>query len=258
MKKNNRTVLLTGATGKFGRVFAAHLLASGHTLVATGRSATSLTQLQDELRGQGLNLDHFYGIEADFSRADAIDQVISHIKQFGLGIEILINNARSLAHLKTGADGMVSRHDFTQEYVIDVVVPYELTMRLALLASSSLTQVVNIGSQYGAVAANLALYDNPHTDSPIQYSVAKAALVHLTKELAVRLATRQIQVNCISFGGVEGRVSDAFKQRFSALSPIGRMLGADDLVAPLEMLLSNPGLSLTGHTLHADGGWSLW
>lgn len=54
----------------------------------------------------------------------------------------------------------------------------------------------------------------------MHYSVAKAALVHLTKEMATRLAKRQIQVNCVSYGGVQGRVNEEFEQRYAALAPL--------------------------------------
>jgi NAD(P)-dependent dehydrogenase (short-subunit alcohol dehydrogenase family) len=124
--------------------------------------------------------------------------------------------------------------------------------------NSQLRRVVNIGSMYGTVAANTHLYTDPVGQSPLHYSVAKAALSHLTKELAVRLSKNSIQVNCVAFGGVEGRVDDAFKQRYAQLCPMGRMLREDEVVGPVDMLLSDKCSGVTGHTLAVDGGWSIW
>ena len=59
-------------------------------------------------------------------------------------------------------------------------------MALAAVYDSKLGAVINIGSQYGLVAPNLSLYEDPERGSPLHYGVAKAALSHLTKELAVR------------------------------------------------------------------------
>ena len=102
------------------------------------------------------------------------------------------------------------------ELLMDVVVPYELTMALVQHPSSKLESVVNIGSQYGVVAPNLNLYSDPVRESPLHYGVAKAGMGHLTKELAIRLAGQGIRVNCVAYGGVEGRVDDDFKARYSS------------------------------------------
>ncbi len=184
--------------------------------------------------------------------------MVARLESIGLRPDGLINNARSLDYLAVGADGMAARSNFLGELTLDVVVPYELVMALANMPSSRLRSVVNIGSQYGGVAPNLRLYDDPVRQSPVQYGVAKAALEHLTRELAVRLADRGIRVNCVAFGGVEGRVDEAFRKRYAALCPSGRMLGEHELPGPVDLLLSDDASAITGHVLRADGGWTAW
>jgi NAD(P)-dependent dehydrogenase (short-subunit alcohol dehydrogenase family) len=102
------------------------------------------------------------------------------------------------------------------------------------------------------------LYDDPVRQSPLQYGVCKAALSHLTKELAVRLAAKNIQVNCVAFGGIEGRVDPAFLARYAALNPMGRMLQENEVAGPIEALLSDGFSAMTGHTMAVDGGWGIW
>lgn len=253
-----RTILLTGATGKFGRIFARYLLGNGHRVVAVTRAQNGFNALrQDCIRDTG-NCGELVGIVADLLAPGSSERVSEELRQRSLAVDCLINAARSVEFLRTASTGVVSRDNFLQEYLLDVVIPYELSMELALAPGSALRQVVNIGSQYGSVAAYLPLYEEPMTQSPVQYSVAKAALVQLTKELGTRLAERNIQVNCISYGGVEGREGEAFMSRYARQSPIGRMLNEEDVITPLHMLLANPTLAVTGHILHADGGWSLW
>ena len=110
----------------------------------------------------------------------------------------------------------------------------------------------------GSVAANPALYQGDSTQSPIQYGLAKSALHHLTKELAVRFSSDNIRVNCIAYGGIDGRVDSTFIQRYSALAPMGRMLNEEEVIGPLEFLMTNSSSSITGHTIAADGGWTVW
>lgn len=151
----------------------------------------------------------------------------------------------------------MSREYFLGELELAVVAPYELTMELANHPEHKLINVINVGSQYGVVTPNLNLYKDEVPPS-INYGVAKAALSHLTKELAVRLAGQGIRVNAVALGGLEGRMSDDFKSRYSALSPTGRMLTVREAIGPFEFLTSELSKSVTGHTLVADGGWTLW
>jgi NAD(P)-dependent dehydrogenase (short-subunit alcohol dehydrogenase family) len=250
-----RTIVLTGVTGKFGLILCQHFLSAGDIVIGTARSQTALHTLENAMRD---GTDNFHGVAVDFMTAQSVGQFCDAIASRGIRPDCLVNNARSLDFLSVPEDGVVGRQDFCNEYLMDVVIPYELTMKLALQKRSQLKRVVNIGSQYGVVAVNPNLYDAPDNQSPIQYSVAKAALMHLTKELAVRLARQKIQVNCVAFGGVRGRVDAQFEQRYAGLCPTGRMLDDDDIAGPVDALLSDGNGAITGQTVVADGGWSLW
>lgn len=245
-----RTTLITGGTGKLGRRLVAHFLAAGHRVVTTGRSEESVAQLRN-------SLPELHAIAADFTREGVAQEILSQLNARNLQPDGLVNNARSLEFLQTDTSGIVSRRNFVGEFTVDVVAPYELTMALAQQSGSRLRRVVNVGSQYGAVASNPVLYTDHARQSPIQYSVAKAALAHLTKELAVRLSP-EVAVNCIAFGGFDGRVDDAFRARYAALCPLGRMLTDDEVIGPVEFLLSEASAGMTGHTMAVDGGWTAW
>ena len=252
-------ILLTGVTGKFGKILAKHLLNRGFYVLGTSRSQFKLDALAAQLFiDPEVFGKHFTGIEIDLVQPGAPSKICEVLYMRKIGISHVIHNARSLDFITAESNGVVSAPNFTPEFVLDVVIPYQLSMALIECRDQKLQQIIHIGSQYGTVAANLNLYDDPHRESALHYSVAKAALVHLTKEMGTRLASRNIQVNCVSYGGVEGRVSDDFKQRYAALSPIGRMLYEQEILAPIDMLLDHPSIIMTGHTIHADGGWSLW
>ena len=251
----SRSVLITGATGKIGRILTRHFLAAGNTVIAAGRSASRLAELtQEEVKAGGI----LHTVCADLMAESGVLSLKDALQRIGCLPDCLVNNARDASFLRAGPDGIVSRNDFVDELTLDVVLPYEIVMMLANMPGSRLRAVVNIGSQYGIVAPNLKLYADPVKQSVLQYGVAKAALSHLTKELAVRLADRGIRVNCVAFGGVDGKVDEAFKERYAALCPMGRMLREHELAGPVELLLSESASAVTGHTLVADGGWSVW
>ncbi len=131
-------------------------------------------------------------------------------------------------------------------------------MRLLNQNGNKLKKVVNIASIYGLVAPNIKLYSSSEQICPVHYGVTKAALIQLTKELSVRLAKKDIQINCIAYGGVKGRVNKEFEERYGNLCPSGNMLTEEDLSGPLDFLLSENSNAINGHVLVADGGWTVW
>jgi NAD(P)-dependent dehydrogenase (short-subunit alcohol dehydrogenase family) len=246
-----RRVLITGATGLLGRAIARHLVEEGWLVVVSSR---------DESRAEALAADlgnAAEGIAIDFAGPDCGERTAEALAARGLTISHLVNNARSLETLAVGPDGTTAREFFLAELDIDVVQPYRITMALVKHASHRLEAVVNIGSQYGKVAMNPALYAGDVNRMPIQYGVAKAALHHLTRELAARLRPC-IRVNCVAFGGFSGRAPDEFVSRYGALHPAGRMLTPEEAGGPVAFLLGPQSSSMTGHVMMADGGWTIW
>ena len=248
------TILITGGTGKFGRQFVKHFADEGWRVLFTTTCQDNANSLVKKTASNCCLIP----LIVDFTQPQAVQDIVKHIQDTGYTINHLVNNARSLDFLQTDSLGQTSREDFLAEYLMDVIVPYELSIGLFNTQPNELRTITNIGSQYGVVAANPALYEGYPRESPIQYSVAKAALIHLTKELAVRFSDFDIRVNCIAYGGVRGRVDDSFEARYAKLTPSGRMLSESDLTGPLDFLVSENCKAINGQTIQADGGWTLW
>jgi hypothetical protein len=247
-------VLITGATGLLGQAIAGYLAERGWDVVVTSRDADRAEALaRDLLRGSG----SFSGLDLDLTDARSIESLPDRLAERGLPITHLVNNARLLDALAVDDDGTTSAAHFRTELEVDVIQPYRLTMTLAQHAGHTLKGVVNIGSQYGLVAPNPALYDGNLAGSPVQYGTAKAALHHLTRELAVRLAPKT-RVNCVAFGGVAGRAAADFVARYSSMVPAGRMLDPAEAGGPVSFLLDKSSSAVNGHVLVADGGWTAW
>lgn len=247
--------LITGATGKLGSAIARHLAAQGWSLVLTGRDGERIQAAASSLQMSG---GEAYGITLDLRQSESVESLADRLTARGIAITHLVNNARALDSLALDPDGLAEREVFLDELEIDVVGPYRLVMSLARHPRHNLRAIVNIGSQYGEIAPNPTLYEGDLSRSPVQYGVAKAALHHLTRELAVRLAPR-IRVNCVAFGGFAGRTDAAFMTRYSNMTPIGRMLNENDAGGPVAFLLDDQAsAAVNGHVLSADGGWSIW
>ena len=241
-------ILITGGTGKIGSKLVEHFHAQGRTVVFTSRSDENIAKTVAGREGM-------IGIKVDFRDERAVETIVSALDEKGVEVSALVNNARDLAALGVEEDGTVPADNWLAEYRIDVVLPYQLT--LALAKKGALRQVVNVSSMYGMNSFNPHLYEGPFRP-PLQYACAKAALIHLTKCLAVQFAPQKIAVNCVTYGGVEGRVDDSFKKRYAALCPMGRMMTDGETVGSVDFLLSEKAVYITGQNIVVDGGWGVW
>lgn len=249
-----QTILITGGTGKLGKCFATHFAKNGWNVVIT---STNEERASEFVRSFSSNEKIIFFI-TDLSEPNASSLLIEKINAEGIEINHLINNARSLDSLQVNENGFSEREHLLKEFTMHVVVPYELSVSLFQNQKESLKTIVNIGSQYGSVAANPSLYNGDLAQIPIQYGLAKSAVHHLTKELSVRFIKYGIRVNCVAFGGVDGRSNESFKDRYSKLVPSGRMINEHEVVGPIEFLLSESSSSMTGAIIAADGGWTTW
>lgn len=115
--------------------------------------------------------------------------------------------------------------------------------------------IVNIASMSGVIA-NRGLMQ-------AHYNSAKAAVIHLSKSLAVEWAQRGIRVNAISPGytatPMNTRPEMIHQTRaFEEQTPMGRMAGVDELVGPAVFLSSKAASFCTGIDLLVDGGFCCW
>ena len=245
-----RNVLITGGTGTIGSRLVTDLLHDGNYIQFTSRSFESAENAMEKNRWDP---GQCKPVIVEFSDDHALEQVVAQLSE---APDSIIHNARSLDTFKVDEKGVVDTESFQLEFFNGVTFPYQLTMQLAL-NGIDLKDVIFISSMYGNVAPTPALYTDFLKQSPVNYGVVKAAQIHLVKELAVRLAPK-IRVNAISYGGVEGRVDEEFKERYGRLVPTGRMLNHDDLYPPVKYILDNANVNVTGENLKVDGGWTIW
>jgi len=246
-----RRILITGGTGNIGSRLVTDMLNDGYHVWFTSRTMESARRAMEK---NNWNFDKCKPIIVEFSHGHAMDSVLEQLNE---APHAIIHNARSRDTFQMDDNGVIDPGSFQLEFFNGVIFPYQLTMKIAF-CGEHLKDVIFISSMYGNVAPSPSLYTDFLKQSPVNYGVTKAAQIHLVKELAVRLAKKKIRVNAISYGGVEGRVDDAFKRRYSKLVPSGRMLNHDDLYPPVKYILNNPDLNVTGENLKVDGGWTIW
>lgn len=245
-----RAAVVTGGTRGLGRSVAEALLTAGVAVHITGRDTPQVDLAVKELEELGDVRGHVLRLD---DRA-SIGRFTSSIAEIEQDLGLLVNNA---GRVWCAALEHYPLTEFDRVLQVDLVGPFALVADLlsllerAAAAQGSPARVINIGSADGLAVSGSETY---------AYGAAKAALHHLTRHLASRLAARNITVNAVAPGvfrsDLTGHFADdpAGNTAASTQIPLGRLGGPADIAGAVLFLASVAGSYITGSTLAVDGG----
>ncbi|MGN7780682.1 SDR family oxidoreductase [Mycolicibacterium sp. 22603] len=244
-----KRVVITGGTRGIGRMIAAGYAAAGAQVVISSRSAESATRAQDELRAVG----DVTALVGDVS-SPANARALAAAATAALGtVDVLVNNAGVTwgapldSFPESGWDKVIHTNLEGLFHFTTATLP---ALRAAVETSGD-ASIINIGSADGINVPAMESYS---------YGASKAAVHHLTRHLAKRLATEGIRVNAIAPGLFESKMTkfvteDATaRQAIDATIPLGRFGEPDEIAGVAILLGSRAGRYLTGAVLPVDGG----
>ncbi len=242
-----KTAFITGASRGIGRAIAKQLALDGYRVGINYLQSTEKAEaLVSELRALGCNA---IAAQADVSDAEAITRAIRTVEQTFSPIDLLVNNAGiAQQDLFQYTDATLWRRLFAVNvdgayHTIQAVLPAMIARRAG--------SIVNISSMWGLRGASCE----------VTYSATKAALIGLTRSLAMELAPSHIRVNCVAPGVIHTDMVDQLgEETISALceqTPIGRLGTPEDIAQAVAFLASDKASFITGQVLTADGGFIL-
>ncbi len=240
----DKVVLLTGATGSLGSAIAKKLSSVGARIALSGTNEDKLNSLLENLGKENA----IYKCDlSNFSNIDALSEEV--LQDFGR-IDVLINNAG------IKKDDLLIRmkdQDWLDVLNINLNSVYKLTKNVTKqMFKQRSGKIVSISSVVGFTG-------NP---GQTNYVSTKSALVGFTKSLAIEVATRGINVNCVAPGMIDSDMIDSLndKQREVILSriPMAKLGSPDDIADSCLFLSSDMSKYITGQTLHVNGGMALY
>ncbi|MDH4150221.1 MAG: SDR family oxidoreductase [Betaproteobacteria bacterium] len=244
---SNKSALITGASRGIGRAIALRLAADGAAIyLAADGTEAELKDVAGACRTAGAP-DVQWGLH-DLARSGAAEGMVAAAHQQMGRIDILVNNAGVRARK---AFGDFSHDDFERLTAINLRAPFFTSQAvLPIMRAQGGGHVVHIASQLGIVASRYGAI----------YSLTKAALIQLTRSMALELAADKIQVNAVCPGPIStegflaGRNPGELEQRARDV-PIGRFGTVEEVAGVVAFLLSKDAAYVVGHALVMDGGY---
>ena len=235
----NKKVLITGATGGIGNALVNKFSLLESSIFATGTKLDRLENLKKKF--PKINILKF-----DISDHSKIEEFVENVSSQLGGIDILINNAG------INIDNLSLRMKEDEwKKVIDINLGSTFFLckyAIKKMLKNKYGRIVNITSVVG------------HTGNLGQsnYAASKAAIIGMSKSLAIEYAKKNITINCVSPGFIQSRMTDniveSIKAALTSRIPMGKLGTGEDVSNTVAFLSSDAASYITGETIHVNGG----
>jgi NAD(P)-dependent dehydrogenase (short-subunit alcohol dehydrogenase family) len=247
---DGRNALATGAASGIGRRIAVGLAEFGADICLVDRAGSDLDGGADDVDKTGRRV---VTASADVTSSDELRAAVQRTET-ELGPLRLAVNSAGIADAATAEDMDLAQWQRMLDInLTGVFLSCQVEGRAMLKHGGG--AIVNIASMSGSIVNRGLLQAH--------YNASKAAVIQLTKSLAMEWCRRGVRVNSISPGytatpmNTRPEVAEQVKQ-FEADTPLGRMASVDEMVGPAVFLLSDAASFCTGVDLLVDGGFVCW
>jgi NAD(P)-dependent dehydrogenase (short-subunit alcohol dehydrogenase family) len=238
-----RVALVTGAARGIGLATAKRFLADGWRVALLDIDAENLARTVKALDAS----DRVLELAADVSDAVAVNAAVAQIGSRFQRLDAVVNNA-GIAVFKTALE--TTPEEWARVLAVNLSGPFLVTLAAAPLLREQGGAVVNITSISGLRASTLR----------VAYGTSKAGLAHLTKQLAVELASAGIRVNAVAPGPVDTAMAKAvhspeIRADYHDVIPLNRYGLESEIAEAVYFLCTERSSYITGQVLAVDGGF---
>jgi 3-oxoacyl-[acyl-carrier protein] reductase len=250
MTHSRPAALVTGAATGIGRAAAVTLAEAGYDVAINySRSESAARETAAAAQAKGAKTLLF---KCDVSDDGSVRKMLAAVGQEFGRLDALVNNAGITSNVKPGDFEAMTAEEWDRVFAVNVRGMFQVTRAAAPLLKAAHGSVVNTASIVG-------LRPGPQ---PLPYAASKAAVVSLTKLLALNLAP-DVRVNAVAPGWMEGdwmkrmlmdRYDDLMARRAKS-TPLRRCATAEDVAEVIVSLITGNRF-VNGEIIVIDGGFS--
>ena len=235
----DKKILVTGATGGIGNALVKKFLSLGGNVLATGTKIEKLDALKKEF--PKINVLKF-----DISEHSKIEEFIENVSSQLTGLDVLVNNAG------INMDNLSIRmKDEEWKKVIDINLGS--TFFLCKYAIKKMLK-----NKYGRIVNITSIVGHTGNLGQSNYAASKAAIIAMSKSLAIEYAKKNITINCVSPGFIQSKMTDNIVESIKAILtsriPMSKLGTGEDVSNTVAFLSSDAASYITGETIHVNGG----
>ena len=250
LQLSGKVAIVTGASRGIGEAIAKCLASHGAKVVLASRKIDGLTRVAEEINARG---GEAIPLACHTGQPEQVEKLVADtVARFGK-VDILVNNAATNPHF--GPMLSIDWPAWDKTFEVNVKGYFAATRAVSrhLIERGAPGSIVNVASVVGFIG------------SPMQgvYAMTKAAVISMTKTLAMELGSAGIRVNAIAPGLIDTKFAAALTQNEEILNMVlqrtalKRVGQPDDIAGAALYLSSDASQYLTGHTLVVDGGWTV-
>jgi NAD(P)-dependent dehydrogenase (short-subunit alcohol dehydrogenase family) len=251
MDMEGRVSVVTGGATGIGFRMALGLAEAGSNIVIASRKLEACERATRQLEQVGVEA---LPVRCDVTKQADVEAMKDAVMQRFGRVDVLINNA-GRAWVASPEDTPVER--WQQVFDLNITGPFLCAQAFGReMIKAKRGKIINIASVAGLVGRK------PETYNSIAYGASKGALVNFTRDLAVKWAPHNINVNCICPGFFVTPLNEkVYLERRELIDrdiPLQRTGGPDDLKGTALLLASDASNFITGAIIPVDGGAVAW
>ena len=235
----DKKILITGATGGIGKALVKKFLSLDGNVLATGTKIEKLDALKKEF--PKINILKF-----DISDHSKVEEFIENVSSQLTGLDVLVNNAG------INMDNLSLRmKDEEWKKVIDINLGS--TFFLCKYAIKKMLK-----NKYGRIVNITSIVGHTGNLGQSNYAASKAAIIAMSKSLAIEYAKKNITINCVSPGFIQSKMTDniieSIKAVLTSRIPMSKLGTGEDVSNTVAFISSDAASYITGETIHVNGG----